>query len=392
MKSLIYILALAIPAITLQAHTISTTPAKDGNGIIVVLKEENVTFTASGVPSGDVVTLELDVPGDQKYSGKSSVVVPFNSEPTDAQCTLTVSHTTPGKNGGPVVTCTTGATFPYRVIVPKVEIIDTNVEDDKITFKCTPSGLSGTLKLELDGDQKVEIYNASVTGSDTEKTESFHIEDKLTDAVKDKTFKKINAVWSPSNKQAKHTKNLNKNFVYLGKWTISNYFTPQESGYSGSVLSKGTGALNGTVWSGVTNVAHPIAFMNAVDPANEGLGLIGTTVVRFHSTYGNTTATPWTLLNGGAPTYLANPNPSQQTASCSPHNLIGNTDGYAAISPKLGCGDEVIIQDVGKKKKIDIGGGLGSTQIDVYIGEGGTTLNQQANTWGKKTKWVIKLQ
>ena len=63
----------------------------------------------------------------------------------------------------------------------------------------------------------------------------------------------------------------------------------------------------------------------------------------------------------------------------------------ACAASGIACGDKVLIQDVGTRKKYDTGGGLSSTQIDVYISEGGSSVKQQADTWGKPKKWTLKL-
>ncbi len=362
------------------ALSVSMTPSSDQ----VVAKDENVSFSCS--PSGGC--------SPYTYSWSFQNGSPASSSSQNPN-TVTFGSSAEGKENIATVTVTdsAGATASanIKVRVPKVEVVSADVEQNEIKIKCTPQNLSGTLTIYLKGDVEKQVHTESVSGSTTAATYTFHIE-SLTTAEKNKTFNKVKGKWTPSSKEATGEKDTSRNFKYLGVWQITNYYTPVEGQFSGSTLSKGTGQLIGTTWINLSDVAHPVAFMNAVDPANEGLGLIGSTVVRFHPTYGNTSATPWTDLQNGNPHYLANPDPDQQTAHCAPFNLIGTSDTIAASSLQLSCGSEVLIQDVtGKKIKRDTGGGLGSEQIDVYIGEGGTSLKQQADDWGNRNKWVIKL-
>lgn len=375
--------AITVNAVVAEELDVTISPATDS----VVTVDGSVSFSCSpsgGCPPYTTYSWSFDnasgnPPTDQQNPG--DVAFGSSAEGKKNKVKVTVTDSKP-----------TSKSAETYVLVPKVEIISADVESDEIKYKATPAELTGKLKLIVKGDVDVVIFDENVSGSSSEQIQTFNIANKFTASHENKNFNQIKAEWTPkTGVTAEDIKSLGRDFRYLGVWSITNYFTPQEGGYGGATLSNGTGTLSGTTWSNLSNVSHPIAFMNAVDPANEGLGVIGTTVVRFHSTFGNTSATPWTALNGGANMYLANPDPDQQTASCPPFNLIGTTDTIAASSSQLSCNDEVIIQDVGKKVRRDTGGGLGSTQIDVYIGEGGATLNQQANTWGNQSKWVIKL-
>jgi len=138
------------------------------------------------------------------------------------------------------------------------------------------------------------------------------------------------------------------------------------------------------------NQEYPIAWLNSVDPANEGLGLIGDTVVRMHDVRVKKGINPWSGLKSGDSYYIANPDPDQQAGSC--EEMRGTTDSYAAKTKKLRRGAEVMIQGLsGKWIRRDYGGGLSSEQLDIYIGEGGAEKKAQADAWGAKKRWVINL-
>jgi 3D (Asp-Asp-Asp) domain-containing protein len=365
------------------------TPSSDQ----IVAKDSSISFSGSATGGCPPYTYSWNFgSADPSSSTSSSASATFGDDCAGEVTTVTFTVTDASGNTD---------SDNVDVTVPNVEITSVDVESDDISYKCTPSGISGTLKFELltADNTSIVVHNASEAGTDNQEMHmSFAIGSSFGSSQENKHYGKYKATWSPSSVDVYDDGPLDPGFTYLGKWTISKYFTPDESAsWSGGSLSKGTGTYNSsnptnTRWSNLSNVSHPTAFLNSVDPANEGLGLIGGSVVRFHSTYGNTQAMPWTDLNNGTSMYLASPDSDQGTASCSGCSMIGSGgDSMACAASSIACGDKVLIQDVGTRKKYDTGGGLSSTQIDVYISEGGSSVKQQADTWGKPKKWTLKL-
>lgn len=215
--------------------------------------------------------------------------------------------------------------------------------------------------------------------------------DRFTNAQEEQTFTHVEAEWEVAGSTVQGTKYLDPPFEFLGVWKITNYFTPVLEQFAAvSMHVVGTGVKHGRTWESLHDVSYPVSFLNSVDPATEGLGLIRGSVVRFRKKGIAKGATPWIGNKDGIAYFLADPDSDQQTASCAPGNLTSDT--VATRTRKLRCGAKVMIQGVdGIKIKRDTGGGLLDGQVDVYIGAGGDALSQQAKAWGEKYLWVINL-
>lgn len=341
--------------------------------------QASVTASEPGDPDDSFLATPINISIDLgTLSGGDQVVI--NQVPGD-----------PGRHGEGDESESFNVQFGYKV-TPAVKITDADVEHDRIVVDCKPAGASGILKITLIGLEGASEQIYYDTNAGTTLTETFHL-DRFTNVQSEKTFTHVEAEWSVGGMSLRSTASLKRPFEFLGIWKITNYFTPVLRDFAANnMLPRGTGTFHEGHWANLRDVNYPANFLNAVDLGTEGLGQINGHVVRFHGAGRNQRATAWIGNRDGRRYYLADPDPDQQTASCPPHNLLGTTDTIASRSRKLRCDAEVMIQGIqGVKVKRDTGGGLLDRQIDIYIGEGGDALYNQANTWGEKMKWVINL-
>jgi 3D (Asp-Asp-Asp) domain-containing protein len=257
---------------------------------------------------------------------------------------------------------------------------------------------SGTLALYLyddSTDTSAYLYSETVSGSGTAIVQLDDVISNLSSFDhQDFDLAYATLTYGDDTMIASPTQVLDAVVLVLANYTLTNYYTP--------VLPDG---WNGQAWpvaqypsgnypGGLQNTTYPVDFLNAVDPSTaEGLGIIGSTIVRFmiHTPIAGYTA--WKYNDGsGNYGYLENPSSDQQTAGGCPGipNLGPLSVAVNTSNSDLGCGDQVYVPDGFDVRNVDDhGGGLGLTQIDIYIGQGGVTLEQQANQFGKQTNQVV---
>jgi 3D (Asp-Asp-Asp) domain-containing protein len=211
----------------------------------------------------------------------------------------------------------------------------------------------------------------------------------------DDEFDCARATWSgPAGEDITATKGLDVTGVLVpSSRTISNYFTPTLQGtWGGLLLTKGTYPA-GQYPAGLRNIQVFTSFLNALDPANEGLGLDGQTVIRDVAQRTVPGFPPVTFLNGGSG-YIEDPSADQQTAGGCPGvpNLRPQSVAVRTDADRLKCGDQVYIPGF-EIRTVDDHGTLEGhkKQIDVWIGSGDQTLQTAANTYGLQAHTCLKI-
>ena len=194
----------------------------------------------------------------------------------------------------------------------------------------------------------------------------------------------------------------------LAKRKISNYFSPEWSGtWGGTVRSKGT--YRAGEWpASLTNIDVAGKLLDALDPANEGLAMDGTTVIRDRYRPAQDGHPQVTALNGAAsiqneadtqgyPTgYICKPDVDQDNASSPQVTLLRPTSvAVRTNADRLTYNDVVYIPDIPDVhlRTVDDAGELhdNTNQIDVWRGQGDETLANQVRTYFKPASTCLKI-
>jgi hypothetical protein len=290
-------------------------------------------------------------------------------------------------------------------VEPAVSVLTADVKNNNIVVQLSPDGANGILTLTLKGlnGAEKEIYSEQASGGTVQET--FHF-DEFTPADGEMTLTQLEATWdvgAPVAAEGRRTNMAKKSRGVKAKgpvkprvesdfYNITKYFTPRLEAYpQDDLVTVGTGvyADKSREWTGLHDEQYPSEFLNSLRDVNEGLGLIGNTVVRLHYTHGQKGGTPYRKK-----LYLSNPDPDQQTGSCKPdHNIIGTADTIASRDKNLLCGARIMIDGIdGIMTKRDKGKlPRHEKQIDVYIGEGGPEKKSACDVWGEPLKHVVQL-
>ena len=186
---------------------------------------------------------------------------------------------------------------------------------------------------------------------------------------------------------------LDYTVMVLADRLISNYFTPTLQGnWDGEVLAKGMYPA-GNFPDGLRNIQVATSFLNSLDPANEGLGMDGGTVIRDVERAAVKGFPQVTFLKTGAAGYIENPSQDQQTAGgCGIANLRASSVAVRTDAFNLACGDRVYIPGFGLRTVDDHGTLEGNqNQIDVWIGTGDQSVKNNANNYGVQTHTALKI-
>jgi hypothetical protein len=170
----------------------------------------------------------------------------------------------------------------------------------------------------------------------------------------------------------------------LAKRIISNYFSPTWGGsWTGSTLQKGVYPA-GQFPGGLYSVGLQTEFLNAQDPENEGLAMDGNTVTRSHIQPAQSGFNQYVYLDGSDLGYIENPDRDQANASSPTHPTLRSTSvAVRTDADRLKYDDEVYVPQFGVRTVDDSGTLHGNTnQIDVWLGQGADSFEQQANAYG----------
>lgn len=200
----------------------------------------------------------------------------------------------------------------------------------------------------------------------------------------------------------------------LAKRKISNYFSPEWGGtWSGTIRSKG--AYRAGEWpASLTNIDVAGKLLDALDPANEGLAMDGTTIIRDRYRPAQAGHPQVTALNGNATIqneadtqgyttgYICKPDVDQDNASSPRVTLLRPTsvavkyrNGGGTDADRLAYDDTVYIPDVPDVhlRTVDDTGGLHGNrdQIDVWRGQGDETLATTVRSYFKPASTCLKV-
>lgn len=298
------------------------------------------------------------------------------------------------KDSGDLSVPNTSTNLSVRLV--KVEVTQASIRDGQFQIVLNSSGanLSGTLRLKLKKNSTV-VELASLS-SQADGTVTIQLDDYIENLASHNAeqYTAAFAAWTVAGQDITSLdKTLDSEVKVLATWKISNYFTPTWGGsWDGTSLTKGMYA-SGTYPGGLTNVTVKTSFLNSLDPANEGLAVDGSTVIRDHAQDAVAGFERVTFLGGGAG-YIENPDRDQQTAGGCPGvpNITSQTIAVTPNNPDLGCGAEAYIPGFKVKTVQDHGSLNGNNkQIDVWIGAGDQSKKNQANNYGEQNHTVLKL-
>ncbi len=194
----------------------------------------------------------------------------------------------------------------------------------------------------------------------------------------------------------------------LAQRTISNYFSPTWGGtWNGNTYQKGVYPAGGFP-NGLYNANVKGEFLDALDPANEGLAMDGNTVIRDRYRPAQNGFNQVTAIDPGtippesdrkpfySVGYICYPDVDQQnTASGSTVKLLRTTS--VAVRPNADrlsykTADEVYVPQFRVRTADDIGTLHNNTnQIDVWVGQGDDSIRTQVNNFGIKTWTCLKI-
>ena len=266
-----------------------------------------------------------------------------------------------------------------------------------------PAGATGTLDLLFrrqgseTNDVVVKTLTNQAAGDVTVTLDSFMDQDPSPlDGEDTRKFDRVSARWRTGTLDVKSgDKKLDASAVeVLASRKISNYFSPTWGGtWTGTLLNKGVYAA-GTYPGGLNNVGRRTSFLNALDPANEGLAMDGDTVIRDQIRAAVAGFPRVSYLNGGDG-YIENPDRDQDNAS-SPHvQLLRATSVAVRVNAdRLGytAEEEVYVPSFSVRTVDDTGTLHGNTdQIDVWRGQGDETLQTTVNAFGIRNRTCLKI-
>ncbi len=182
----------------------------------------------------------------------------------------------------------------------------------------------------------------------------------------------------------------------LAQRTISNYFSPTWGGvWIGTTLQKGVYPA-GQFPSGLYNVDRQTDFLNAIDPQNEGLAMDGSTVIRVQVRPAQSGFPQYIFLNGTDSGYIEFPDRDQRnTASNSTVSFLRATSVAVrndADRLSYQTADQVYIPGFSVRTVDDAGTLEGNThQIDVWRGQGDSSLQAAVFGFGMKTRTCLKI-
>ncbi len=267
-----------------------------------------------------------------------------------------------------------------------------------------PVGVTGTLNLlfrrkssETD-DVVVKTLTSQAAGDVNITLDSFMDQDPSPlDGFDTRKYDRVQARWRSGTIDVKSgDKKLDVHAVeVLTRRKISNYFSPTWGGsWSGTLLSKGVYAA-GSYPGGLYNADRRTSFLNALDPANEGLAMDGNTVIRDQIRAAVTGHNRVSYLNGTDYGYIEFPDRDQDNAS-SPHvTLLRSTSAAVRVNAdrlSYTTEEEVYVPSFSVRTVDDTGGLHGNTdQIDVWRGQGDETLQITVNNFGLRNRTCLKI-
>jgi len=208
-------------------------------------------------------------------------------------------------------------------------------------------------------------------------------------------YDRVKARWRVGNIDATSAdKNLDVHAVeVLARRRISNYFSPTWGGtWGGNSLQKGVYPA-GQFPAGLYNAARQTEFLNALDPANEGLAMDGNTVIRDQVRPAQAGFNRVIYLNGTDQGYIENPDRDQDNASSPSVTLLRATSvAVRTNADRLAYDEEVYIPEFSVRTVDDSGTLHGNTdQIDVWRGQGDQTLQNTVDNFGIRRRTCLKI-
>jgi len=255
----------------------------------------------------------------------------------------------------------------------KADITYANVTEDKIHVNLEPSGLTGTLKLELTGTGASHTIREVVRTSGSY-DETFDIPNLAIDE-----YTKVKATWTVDGRVS--TDEYDYHIQVLGVYRHSRYVISNESCYSGSSESfcYTSGNCVNTSCSWTTGGSGKSNWFSAMTINGSG----------YSSSLGYVTFEQWCQNNGYPPPsectgrLLRDLTISSGCPECSGYDLgVNNTVAVISGHPNLNCGDRVFVYEVGIRTVTDKGSlPNGQYQLDHFVGlqDCGTTYTDIGN-------------
>ena len=243
----------------------------------------------------------------------------------------------------------------------KVEIISADVTQNQIKVKLSPSGLSGEFTLKLMDPDPHTLLNAVTRVSGTH-TESFN-----NSSLPTGEYKKVQASWKPNGSIVSAVRNYR--IKVLGTYLHTRYNSPIEAQCSGSSTrqfqyNEGKNGTCGGIPCNTVNWTLDTAKPLWVSEVGENGSGVHSDAGLLNQEWSCSEPSP---PGGGNPTGVRMREVSAACGSCG--TLMANQSvATSREHTDLGCGDNVYVVGVGKRKVRDVGGGVSSTQLDHYIG------------------------
>ncbi len=255
-----------------------------------------------------------------------------------------------------------------KLAIYKVNILSADVTQDRIQIELAPSGLTGTLKIELIGDNTHLIRNE--TRASGTYNETFDIPN-----LAEGKYTQVRATWTVDgiSVPALYLFPVGDRMHVLGDYLHTRYNTPTES------YCTGTNTPFNYTSGGCVNVQcnwnHGEGLSGWIDEVEEnGSGFSNT--LEFVSL-------EWVCPNTGTNLRQV-PNPCSK---CGGTLTVGVSVARNPSNENLPCGTKVYVYGVGPVTVQDAGGGLALDQLDHYAGISG--CDETAGTIGRRK--TIKL-
>lgn len=301
------------------------------------------------------------IPGFENFLGQEEVrSVALLRGVTPGTATVTAQYTAqPTEEDEPGQT----ATAEVTVNVIDAQVVDADVTQDAIAVRLEPSGVSGTLKLELLGTT-THVIREEARASGTYQ-ETFDIPN-----LAEGEYTKVRATWTVG--EASAIGELDYHIKVLGDYNHTRYNVVLESDCLGSptefCYTAGDCINTRCQWS--EDIARS-EWLSEVQENGSGVhSILGTFSREFICTNHPADCRPPRLRGTDTP-----------CPACQGGDL--QADGTVAINsgnPDLRCGDRVFVYQVGIRRVTDYGGGLALNQLDHFSGISG--CNRTAGTIG----------
>jgi len=307
-------------------------------------------ITINSVSSDDYACVGCDVTFTADVMGNCSCVDwsgGGDPESQDGGCTFITQWDTPDTYTVTATPDCGDSEKDKQVTVVECDVTSADVCQDKIHVNLEPSGLSGTLKLELTGPGGSHTIR-EVTRSSGSYDETFDVPNLSTGE-----YTKVKATWTVENSPC--VDEYNYHIRVLGEYDHTCYNTPDESGCTGSnewfSYTTGTCTVTDCTW---TNAQGKSEWLDEIEENGSGKDVSGYIYSLEHYCTGNDYSPK--LRRTGAP-----------CAQCGGTVSVGDV-AVKPSHPYLDCDDTVCVYGHGTHTVVDTGSGVAEAQLDHYTG------------------------